>query len=205
MNKIAAIQDWLELKNDKKLLRFCFMLLFLQALISDRADLTSIMKKMILEKMTVYTANDRKWIVRSVIKFYWDSKQQAVFKIVKKNIVHRSLSEDDEKLQYHLVTDVSKIELEEVLFQLQTTASDTKWNSHFHDNVQVIMFLSFQCLLIEQWYHITKREILTIFWCLKEIRWLIVKHLYSMLLYIDHRALCSVLISDAANDRIAKW
>lgn len=84
------------------------------------------MKKTILEKMTVYTANDRKWIVRSVIEFHWGSKQQAVFKTVKKNIVHRLLSEDDEKLQYHLVTDVSKIELEEVLFQLQTTASDTK-------------------------------------------------------------------------------
>ncbi len=170
LNKIAAIRDWFELKNDKKLLRFCFMLFFLRALISDRADLTSIMKKMILEKMTMYTANDRKWIIRSIIEFHWDSKQQAVFKTVKKNIVHRSLSEDDEKLQYHFITDVSKIELEEVLFQLQTIASDTKWNSHFHDNVRVIMFLSFQCLSIEQWYHITKRETLMIFRCLKKIR-----------------------------------
>lgn len=44
-----------------------------------------------------------------------------------------------------------------------------------------------------------------IFQCLKEIRWLIVEHLYSMLLYIDHRALCLVLISDAANNKIVRW
>lgn len=85
--------------------------------------------------MTVYIANDRKQIVRSVIEFHWDSKQQAVFKTIKKNIVHKSLSEDNKKLQYHLITNVSKIKLKEVLFQLQTTASDIKWNSHFHNNV----------------------------------------------------------------------
>lgn len=69
INKITAIRDYFEFKNEKKLLRFCYILSFLRAIISSKANLCVIMKKIIIKEVITYIINDKKRINKSIMKF----------------------------------------------------------------------------------------------------------------------------------------
>lgn len=69
INKITAIRDYFEFKNEKELLRFCYMLSFLRTIISSKANLCVIMKKVIVKEVITYIINDKKRINKSIVKF----------------------------------------------------------------------------------------------------------------------------------------
>lgn len=69
IDKIATIRDYSKSKDEKELLRFCYMLSFLRAVILDRANLCAIMKRVIVEEIITYTHQDRKRTSKIVVKF----------------------------------------------------------------------------------------------------------------------------------------
>ena len=70
---------------------------------------------------------------------------------------------------------------------------------------KIIMFLLFQFLLTETWYHIMEWEVLMMLKCLKETQWLIKKFRYSVKLYINHQALKKILWKDDSHECITRW
>lgn len=69
INKITIIRDYSKSKNEKKLLRFYYMLSFLRTIIFERINLCFIMKKIIMKKIITYTLNDKKRISKFVVEF----------------------------------------------------------------------------------------------------------------------------------------
>ena len=100
------------------------MLLYLKALISDRANLSAVLKIAILEDITECTVNEKKCKIKVSAGFEWLSKHKDAFKKCKKAIIKNVISEEDEHQQCYLITDASLTEAERWLFQLLNHLSD---------------------------------------------------------------------------------
>jgi len=101
---------------------------YLRHFIPGRADLAVILKQAaVLEDKTewmkrhsgVRTKGGRLLRPpRAVVKWEWGEEQQAAFEKMKMAILKNAIYGGDEKRQYHLATDASKVGIGGVLFQL---------------------------------------------------------------------------------------
>ena len=52
------------------------------------------------------------------MNFHWKQKQQEAFNTVKKTLLIICIFNEDNELQYHLITNISRTDAEKILFQL---------------------------------------------------------------------------------------
>ena len=206
-DKTAAFRDWPIPRNEQELLRFLYMLPFLQTFVPGRADLSMIMKKAIIEEVQIFKVNGRKRTVKHSIGFEWGHEQQKAFEKAKQGILETVLSGGEDSVQYHLATDASNTGLGGYLFQLPTQPPDTKMDSSekMISAMKAVMFMSYQLLPAERNYFTTEKETLAALRCLDECRWLVMGSPYPVKLYTDHSALLTTLRADAATGRLARW
>ncbi len=91
--------------------------------------------------------------------------------------------------QYHLITNASKREVSEALFQLKDASIEIEATSKLLSNERIIMFLSFRLEDAETRYSNSERECLAIVKCLAEVKWLVIENLHSIMIYSNHDAL----------------
>ena len=204
-NKIVVFHDYFTPTNKEELLRFLHMLPFLRTFIPRQTDQSMIMCWAIIESITEVNCNGRKQKIKKYMDFHWEQKQQEAFNAVKKVLLTTCISDGNNELQYHLVTDASRIGAEEVLFQLQNTLAGMWALEETRNHKRIIMFLLFQFLLAKTWYHTTEWEALAVLKCLKETQWLIKESRYPVKLYTDHQALKKILWKDDSHECIARW
>ena len=184
---------------------FLYVLSFLWAFVPGWADHCNCLKKAILQEVSEIRANDQKQTTWKTVEFWWTLKQQASFKYIKRSLLKNILTDDDDKIQYHLITDVSKTGVGRVLFQLFSTMTGKWVNNKIQEQERIVMFLFFQFLSAETRYHIMKREALTVLKCLEKVWWLIKRSVYSIKLYTDHQTLLKVLKRDNEHGRLVWW
>ena len=73
------------------------------------------------------------------------------------------------------------------------------------DKLKIICFLLFQFTEVQQRYHTTERETLTVVKCLAECRWLVKGLKYPIMLYINYQILLKCLKSEDSIERLARW
>ena len=204
-NKIKMFREYSSLTCKKKLERFLYMLLFFKNYISDRADRSFFLRTIIVKETVITLRNDKKQSVKQKKKFLWTSNHERVFQKIKKTIMKIICSNEDDTRQWHLAIDASKIETDEILFQLDNHSSEIAHRKKFLNDMQIMMFLSYQYNSLQIRYQITERETLAVVKCLIEIKWLIQDSQYSIKLYTNHSTLTKCLKSENTIDRIVKW
>lgn len=80
------------------------------------------------------------------------------------------MTEADSFKQYHLIIDVSKYVMKEVLFQLIEKRLDVEVTNKHKDQVRIIMFLFFKLKEAETRYHIIERKALAMIRELAEVK-----------------------------------
>lgn len=73
-------------------------------------------------------------------------------------------------------------------------------------NKKPVMFMSFGLADAETRYYTTKKEVLAVLRCLEEVRWLVYRSKFSVLLYTDHMAILGIMRgSDNPSARVIRW
>ena len=204
-NKIEMFREYSSSTCKKKLKRFLYMLLFLKKYISGRANRFFFLRTIIVKKTIITLRNDKKQSVKQKKKFLWTSNHERVFQKIKKTIMKTICSDENDKRQWHLTIDVSKIDASEILFQLNNHSSEIAHRKKFLKNMQIVMFLSYQYNSFQIRYQIIERETLIVVKCLTKVRWLIQNSQYSIKLYTNHSALIKCLKNENTTNRIARW
>ena len=204
-DKLAAMREYPTPVDAPSLERFIYMLPFLRSFIPGRADLTTIMKRAIIDEVTIKVIKGRKTKVRTVVDFVWGPEQQPAFETAKEAILKNTTSGGDPDIQYHLSTDASKFGAGGCLFQLYNTPEGTIMSLDHVDNMRVVMYMSFRFLPPEINYHTTEREALAVLRSLEESRWLVLGAKHPIKVYTDHQALMTTLRADTSSSRIARW
>jgi len=57
-------------------------------------------------------------LIRRVVGYKWDEDQQKSFEHIKSSIISNAVYGSDDRIQYHLATDVSNTGIERVVFQI---------------------------------------------------------------------------------------
>jgi hypothetical protein len=65
--------------------------------------------------------------------------------------------------------------------------------------------MSFRLLEAETRYTTTEKEALVVLRCFEEVRWLVVRAAYDVMLYTDYTVLLSVLKGDTPTYRLTRW
>lgn len=109
-------------------------------------------------------------------------------------------------VQYHLVINVSKRNVREVLFQLKKILTETKVILKLLSNERIIMFLLFKLENAKIKYFNSKRKYLTVVKCLTEMKWLIIENNHSVMIYSNHDMLKFIFfIENTDQTRIISW
>lgn len=227
------IINWSILTNWAKLDAFLWLTSFLRIFISDWAEHVLKLKKVYLIEISVESkpkkSHDdeiekcdknlikkrsttrskkltiqRKWAKKDT--FDWDSSQEKSFNHIKKFITNNTMIEANSTAQYHLITDASKRDVDEVLFQLKEVLIETEATLKLLSNERIVMFLSFRLENAEIRYFNSKRECLAVIKCLAEIKWLIIENDHSVLIYSNHETLKFIFIIENTDQiRIVDW
>ena len=136
----------------------------------------------------------RKWVEKN--SFDWGEPQQKAFEKMKQAIAGNAMAGADPELQYHLATDANDAALGGCLFQLHDTPPDTEATPKLLSNERINLFMSFKLQDAETRYSNSERECFAIVKCLAEIRWMIMRSKYSIMIYIDHEALKPIFVID---------
>ena len=227
------IINWFIFTNRAKLDAFLWLISFLRIFISGRAEHVLKLKKVYLIEVLVEPKSkkshddeikkcdknlikkrsttrskkltiQRKWAKKDT--FDWDSSQEKSFNHIKKFITNNAMIEANSTAQYHLITDASKRDVDEVLFQLKEVLIKTEAIFKLLSNERIVMFLSFRLENAEIRYFNSKRECLAVIKCLAEVKWLIIENDHSVLIYSNHETLKSIFVIENTDQvRIVDW
>ena len=146
----------------------------------------------------------RKWIEKNT--FDWKETQQNAFDKVKFAISNNAMAEADSKLQYHLFIDVNHTTIKKCLFQFHDTKSRIEATFKLFSNERINFFMSFRLQDAETRYLNSKRKCFVIIKCLIEVRWMIMKSKYFILIYTDHETFKPIfVIEQMKKSRIIIW
>ena len=115
-NKLKMFRKWFSSKNKTELDRFLYMLSFFKNYIFKRVDKTVLLKTAVIKKVMIIIQNDKKRISKKMINFIWTKKHQNIFDSIKKFIIEIICSNEDDAVQWHLITNAFKTDAEDVLF-----------------------------------------------------------------------------------------
>ena len=120
-------------------------------------------------------------------------------------MVENAVFGGDEAVQYHLATDASKTAIGCVLFQLIDREPGVPARAANRSLAQIIIFISLRMSDAESRFATTEQEALAVLCCLQEVRWLMHRSAYPVLVYTDHSALIHLLNHDDMQGRVARW
>ena len=169
-NKLSIFRNFLNFTSKNEFERFLYIFFFLKIYIFEKIDRNTFLRIVIIEKTITIFLKKKKHSVKIEKKFLWTFRHEKIFQKIKKIILKIVCSRNNDIKQWYFFTNAFKIDAKNVLFQISNQSTRITYCKKLIDNLQIVMFLSYQFTFSQTRYQIIEKKTLIVIRCLFEIK-----------------------------------